>query len=54
MTKLSRQDKPWAEFSTLEVSACHATQLLHSRAIRPNLKLKTQPNQLLGSLFLSR
>ncbi len=38
------QDEPWAEFSTLEVAACHAMHLPHSKAIWPNLKLKTRPN----------
>ncbi len=51
-TNFSRQDKPWAEFSTLEVAACHAMHLLHSKAIRPNLELKTRSKQLLGSLPL--
>jgi hypothetical protein len=48
-TNFSLQDKPWAEFSTLEVAACHAMHLLHSIAIQPNLELKTRPKQLLGS-----
>ncbi len=52
MTNLSWQDEPWAEFSTLEVAACHATHLQHSIAIRSNLELKTRPKQLLGSLPL--
>jgi hypothetical protein len=51
-TNFSWQDKPWAEFSTLEVAACHAMHLLHSIAIRPNLELKTRSKQLLGSLPL--
>jgi hypothetical protein len=51
-TNLSRQDEPWAEFSALEVAACHAMHLLHSIAIRSNLELKTRPKQLLGSLRL--
>ncbi len=38
------KEKPWAEFSTVEVAACHARQLL------PNLELKTQPKQLFGPL----
>jgi hypothetical protein len=45
-------DEPWAEFSTLEVAACHAMHLLHSIAIQPNLELKTRPKQLLGSNLL--
>ncbi len=49
---LSWQNKPWDEFSTLEVVACHAMHLLRSIAIRPYLELKTQPKQLLGSLPL--
>jgi hypothetical protein len=44
--------KPWAEFSTLEVAACHAIHSPHSIAVRPNLELKTRPKQLLGSLPL--
>ncbi len=51
-TNFSWQDEPWAEFSTLEVAACHAMHLLHSIAIRSNLELKTLPKQLLGSLLL--
>ncbi len=46
------KDKPWAEFSTLEVAACHAIHLPHSIAVRPYLELKTRPLQLLGSLPL--
>jgi hypothetical protein len=49
---LADRDKPRAEFSTLEVAACHAMHLLHSIAIWPNLELKTRPKQLLGSLPL--
>ncbi len=52
MDKLKLTGKPWAEFSTLEVAACHATHLLHSIAIRSKLELKTRPKQLLGSLPL--
>ncbi len=52
MRNFSWQDKPWAEFSTLEVAACHATHLLHNIAILSNLELKTQHKQLLGSLPL--
>ncbi len=51
-TNFSWQDEPWAEFSTLEVAACHAMHFLHSKAIQPNLELKTRPKQLLGSLPL--
>jgi hypothetical protein len=47
-----KTDKHWAEFSTLEVAACHAMHLLHSIVIRSNLELKTRPKQLLGSLPL--
>ncbi len=43
---------PQAEFSTLEVAACHAMHLLHSIAVHPNLELNTQPKQILGSLLL--
>ncbi len=52
MDNFSWQDEPWAEFSTLEVAACHAMHLLHSIAIWPNLDLKTQPKLLLGFLPL--
>jgi hypothetical protein len=51
-TNFSWQDESWAEFSTLEVTACNAKHLLSSIAIRPNLELKTLPKQLLGSLLL--
>jgi hypothetical protein len=51
-TNFSRQDEPWAEFSTLEVAACHAMHLPYRITMRPNLELKTQPKQLLGSLPL--
>jgi hypothetical protein len=51
-TNFSWQDEPWAEFSTLEVAACHAMHFLHSIAKWPNLELKTRPKQLLGSLPL--
>ncbi len=51
-TNFSWQDKPWAEFTTLEVDPCHAMHLVRSIAIWPNLELKTQPKQLLGSLPL--
>ncbi len=51
-TNLSWQDKPWAEFSTLEVAACHTMCLLCSIVIWPNLELKTRPKQLLGYLPL--
>jgi len=51
-TNLSWQDEPLAEFSTLEVAACHAMHLLHSIAIWSKLELKNQPKQLLGSLLL--
>ncbi len=49
MDKLQLTGQTWAEFSTLEVAACHAMNFRHSIAIRPNLELKTQPKQLLGS-----
>ncbi len=52
MDKISWQDKPWAEFSTLEVAACHAMHLPYSIAIWPNLELKTLLKLLLGSLPL--
>jgi len=51
-TNFSLQDKPWAKFSTLEVAACKNMNLLPGVAIQPNLELKTQPKQLLGSLPL--
>jgi hypothetical protein len=51
MTNFSWQDKPWAEFSTLEEAACHAMHLLHSIVIWPNVELKTWRKQLLGYLL---
>ncbi len=51
-TNFNWQDKPSAEFSTLEVAACHAMHSLRSIAIQPNLELKTRPKQLLGYLLL--
>jgi hypothetical protein len=42
-TNFSWQDKPWAEFSTLEVAPCHVMHLLHSIARWPNLELTTRP-----------
>jgi hypothetical protein len=51
MDKLKLTREPRAEFSILEVAACHPMSLLHSKAIRSNLELKTQPKQLLGSLL---
>ncbi len=51
-TNFSWQDKPWAEFSTLEVAACHDMHLPHSITIRANLELKTRPKPLWGSLSL--
>jgi len=51
-TNFSWQDEPWIEFATLKVAACHATHLLRSIAIWPNLELKTCPKQLLGFLPL--
>ncbi len=51
-TNFSLQDEPWAEFSTLEVAACVTMHLRSGVAKQPNLELKTQPKQLLGSLPL--
>jgi hypothetical protein len=44
-TNFSCQDETWAEFSTLVVLCFFETKM-------PNLKLKTRPKQLLGSLLL--
>ncbi len=52
MDNFSLQDEPWVEFSTLEVAAACILHLLSSVTIQPNLELKTQPKQLLGSLPL--
>jgi hypothetical protein len=46
-------DKLWLTGQFLgRVAACHTMNLVCSMAIRPNLELKTQPKQLLGSLPL--
>ncbi len=45
---IDKQDKTWAAFSNLKVVVCVQCTLLGSEAIRPNLKLKTRPKQLLG------
>ncbi len=49
---IDKQDETWAEFSTLEVAACHVMHLPNRIAIRPNLDLKTRPKQLLCYLPL--
>ncbi len=41
-TNFSWQDKTWAEFSTLEVAACHAMHLLHNIAIWPTVFCQVQ------------
>ncbi len=50
--KLSYQDKTWAEFSTLDLGACLGCAIVHITK-QSNLKLKTLPKQLLGSLPLA-
>jgi hypothetical protein len=51
-TNFSLQDKPWAKFSILEVAACIPCIYCPVWQYNPNLQLKTQPKQLLGSLSL--
>jgi hypothetical protein len=51
--RLSRQDKTRAAFSTLDVGVLVFAVQLRSEQKRPNLKLKTRPWQLLGSLPLT-
>jgi len=49
-TNFSQQDGTWAEFSSLD-SAVFAQAMICTHFVkRPNLKLKTRPKQLLGSL----
>ena len=52
MDKLELTGQTWAEFSTVEVGYVYAVHLLCSKTIQPNLKLKTVPKQLLGSVPL--
>ncbi len=51
-TNLSLQDVTWAEFSTLEDTACKVCIYMQHLPIQPNLESKTRPKQLLGSLPL--
>jgi hypothetical protein len=39
----TRQDKTWAEFSTVDVGVLVYAVQLHSQQKQPNLKLKTHP-----------
>jgi hypothetical protein len=48
----SKQDKTWAEFSTLEVAALAPCTYAGKKQKLPILKLKTQPKQVLGYLQL--
>ncbi len=45
-TNLSWQDKTLAKFSTLEDAVCKTCTSMQHLPLRPNLELKTQPNQL--------
>jgi hypothetical protein len=49
---LGKQDETWAEFSTLKVYVFVFTMHLHPQK-QPNLKYKTRPKQLLGSISLA-
>ena len=53
VVKLKQQDKPWAEFSAPDVGMLVHAMQLHLLKKQPNLKLKTQHKQLLGSLPLA-
>ncbi len=52
MDNFSQQDETWAEFSTLDLAICMMSVSGVINIKLPNLKLKTQPKQLLGSLQL--
>ena len=51
-TNFTWQEKAWVKFSTLEMSSVMHALTMQYLPKRPNLKLKTQPKQLLGSLPL--
>ncbi len=53
-TNFSRQDEPWAEFSTLEVAACHAMHLPHIMAMWPNLRVENSAQPCLSSKCKTR
>ncbi len=44
---MAKQDETWAEFSTLGVGMCVYFTQLHPQQKQPNLKLTTQPKQLI-------
>ncbi len=45
--------RTWVEFLTLEMCAFLVTMKLPLKHKQPDLRLKTRPKQLLGSLFLA-
>jgi len=49
---LANRTKPGASFQLYNVLHVYAMQLWYYETILPNLKLKTRPKQLLGSLPL--
>jgi hypothetical protein len=53
MDRLNKQDKTWAEFSTLDVGVLANAVQWPSLQKQPNLKLKSQPKQLMASLLLA-
>jgi hypothetical protein len=53
MDKLKLTGQNWAEFSTLDEDVLVSPMKLLSSQKQPNLKLKTQPKQLLGYLLLA-
>ncbi len=50
---LSKQNKTWSEFSTLDVAVLVYALQMHSQQKQPNLKLKSWSKQLLGYLPLA-
>ncbi len=50
---LANKDETWAEFSSLDVAMLVYAMNFHSLYKQPNLKLKTQPGQLLDHLLLA-
>jgi hypothetical protein len=52
MEQFQLTGKNWAKISTLEMAGAHAIRFPLCGVKRPNLKLKTWPKQLLGSLLL--
>ncbi len=50
---LGKEDKAWARFSTLEIGVSIYVKKFHTCQKQANLKLKTQPNNLLGCVPLA-